>query len=247
MKFISIIVLMLALSILSIGCVQQQPQSSYKVNDNITITWLGHSSFRVDAWDTIYFDPFVLDSSPKKADFMLITHGHFDHCSPDNVKKIQANATHIISTRECIGKLSGKISSIKPSEFFNYTFDNIYIAAYDAYDLDNLYHKKGDGVGLLLDMNRTKIYHAGDTDNIPELANLTQEKIDVMLVPIGGTYTMNVTEAAKAVRMIKPKVAIPMHYNSDKYGINDVKADAEQFKELLKGSGTEAVILQPAA
>ena len=238
------ILIILALAIA--GCVQQQNQTSYKVNDNITITWLGHSSFRVDAWETAYFDPFVLDSSPKKADFILITPAHFAHCSAENIKKIQTSNTRIISTTECISKLSGKINSISPTEFFNYTFNDTYVGAYDAYSANNLYHKKGEGVGLLLNLNGTKIYHAGDTENIPELANLTQEKIDVMLVPIGGTYTMNVTEAVNAVKIVKPRAAIPMHYNSDKYGINDVKADAEQFRELLKGSGTEAAILQSA-
>ncbi len=238
------------LAVLSIvllaGCVQNQNLTEYTIND-ITIKWLGHSSFIVDGENTIYFDPFVLDANPKQADYILITHEHFDHCSPEHVKRIQTDRTRIISTFGCVDKLSGKTNSIKPTEFFNYTFDSLYIAAYESYNADKPYHPRGDGVGFLVDFNGTKIYHAGDTDNIKEFANLTKEKIDVLLVPIGGKYTMNATEAAEAAKIIKPKVAIPMHYNSAKYGITDVEADVERFKALLVGSGIDVVILQAAA
>ncbi|MBI4170728.1 MAG: MBL fold metallo-hydrolase [Candidatus Aenigmarchaeota archaeon] len=240
--------LMILLIALLAGCVQTQTNewAQYKVND-ITIKWLGHSAFIVDGEKTIYFDPFVLDANPKQADYILITHEHFDHCSPEHVKRIQTDRTRIISTFGCIEKLSGKTNSIKPTESFNYTFDSIYIVAYESYNNDKSYHPRGDGVGFLVDFNGTKIYHAGDTDNVEEFANLTQEKIDVLLVPIGGKYTMNATEAAAAVKIIKPRVVIPMHFNSAKYGITDVEADAEQFKALLGGSGIDVVILKAAA
>ena len=130
-------------------------------------------------------------------------------------------------------------------EFFD--FNGVKIQFYPAY---NEVHNRTDGGGMMLILNRSneimKIYHAGDTGLIPEFSNLTKEKIDVLLVPIGGKYTMDEEEAAQAAKIIKPKVVIPMHYNSAAYGINDVNADPNKFKELLKGSGIEVIILKPA-
>lgn len=235
------------------GCVGQA-QSSYiafEGTDRATnITWLGHSSFRIDGGaNTIYFDPFVLDENPKKANFILMTHDHFDHCARDNVEKLQHNETRIISTFSCIEGIPGKINSIIPSEHSIYTANAIRVDAFDAYNINKTYHEKGDGVGFLLTIGyvsgNVTIYHAGDTDNIPEFEDLA-DRVDVLLIPIGGKFTMDAEDAADAVKIIKPKVVIPMHYNSDRYGVEGIQADPERLEELLEGTETEVVILSPA-
>jgi L-ascorbate metabolism protein UlaG (beta-lactamase superfamily) len=237
----------LVLLAFALGCVQQEYPNTYVYN-NVTIKWLGHASVEILASNnTVYFDPFVLGKNPDRADYILITHSHPDHCSAAAVGELQRNWTRIISTMDCIANMTGKTNSIIPGDFFNYTAYDVYVEAFEAYNTLSSYHPKGEGVGLMLITNGTKIYHAGDTDNIPEFANLTKENIDVLFLPIGGKYTMNVTEAAKAARVIKPKIVIPIHYNSDKYGLTDIHADPEQFKKLLEGSDIKVVILSPAA
>jgi L-ascorbate metabolism protein UlaG (beta-lactamase superfamily) len=111
----------------------------------------------------------------------------------------------------------------------NITMGNIYVEAVPAYNIDKSFHpRSNDWVGYIVDMNSKRIYHAGDTDAIPDMAKL--HKIDVALVPVSGKYVMTAEEAAKAVESFKPKLAIPMHYNS----IVGSKSDAESFKKLLK-------------
>ncbi len=88
-------------------------------------------------------------------------------------------------------------------------------------------------------MGGVKIYHAGDTDNIPEMAELADLGIDVALLPVSGVYVMTPEEAAEAVKMIKPRMAVPMHYGS----IVGSLQEAERFKELASGI-TEVVVLE---
>ncbi|MEM7819796.1 MAG: MBL fold metallo-hydrolase [Candidatus Aenigmatarchaeota archaeon] len=241
-----VIILFLIILLLS-GCVQQS-QTSEIMNelklDNVTIKWLGHASLEIVGTKIIYIDPFVLPENPEKADYILITHDHFDHCAIDNINKIQKNETRIIGTIDCIKKLSGKINSIKANEFFNYP-DGVRIDAIEAYNINKTYHPKDFGIGFIITIDNKIIYHAGDTDKIPEMENLKNMNIDVALLPIGGKYTMNVEEAAEAAKMFNPKIVIPMHYNSDKYGIDGIDANPEKLKELLKDTNIEVKILKP--
>ena len=249
--------IIIALSIVAVimfaGCVQQPPQivvykSEYPLGDT-SVIWLGHSTFEIkDSNKIIYTDPYVLSAEPDPADYIFISHNHFDHCSPEQVKKIQVkDITKIVSTFDCVKNLTGRTFSLDTGqeEFIDFN-DGVKVEFFNAY---NEYHEKGKSAGMLITLNRTgvvkKIYHAGDTGLIQEFTNLTKEKIDVLLVPIGGKYTMDVNEAAQAAKIINPKVVIPMHYNSDIYGIPNINADPSQLKELLKGTGIEAVILTP--
>lgn len=256
MKYIVLlsVVIIIALT----GCTQKDPQitvykSTYELG-GMSITWLGHSSFEIKNADYVtYTDPYVLPAQPDTADYIFISHNHFDHCSPDQVKKIQVREiTKIVSTIDCVRNLTGRTFSLDPGQSEFVSFENkVKVTFYNAY---NDYHEKSKGAGMLIELNESsdgsgslvkKIYHAGDTGLIPDFSSLTNEKIDVLMVPIGGTYTMNVQEAAEAAKIIKPKVVIPMHYNSDIYGISGINADPKVLAQMLKGTGIEVVILTP--
>ena len=193
--------------------------------EGIEIEWLGHSSFIIN--NNIFIDPYNIDTD-KKADLILITHSHYDHCSLSDIKKIIKPETIIIGPPDCSSTFSRiedlKFKIIAPGKKF--TSNNLTIEAIPAYNIKKQFHpKENEWIGYILTLNNKKIYHAGDTDLVPEMNNLN---VDISLLPIDGTYTMNAIEAAEAVSKIKTKVAIPMHYSD--------KEQAENFKDLVKNA-----------
>jgi len=193
---------------------------------------LGHASFRLDLVKTIYIDPYQLADNLPKADIIICTHSHFDHCSPEDIAKIQDKNTTLVVTADSAKKISGNIQIIAPGESLD--FGEIIIKAVPAYNTNKSFHPKENGwIGVIVDDGNVKIYHTGDSDVIPEMKNVSA---DVWLVPVSGTYVMTAEEAAEIINEIKPQAAIPMHYGA----IVGNKADAEKFAELI---GERAVIL----
>jgi L-ascorbate metabolism protein UlaG (beta-lactamase superfamily) len=205
-----------------------------RVGENVALSWLGHASFRIEFGDkVIYIDPWKIKRK-EEASLVLITHSHFDHLSVDDVKRVQGSGTVIVATRDSASKLKGDIRIVKPGD--SVTVNDIGIEAVPAYNIGKSYHPKSNGwVGFILDLGGTRIYHAGDTDAIPEMKKI---KADVALLPVGGTYTMTAQEAAEIANEFKPKTAIPMHWGT----IVGSREDAERFKDIFKG---ETLILEP--
>ncbi len=193
------------------------------------ITWLGHASFRIEGDDkVIYIDPWQLEGGPK-ADLIFITHDHHDHCSPDDVSKIQKDGTVIVTIPSAAEKLSGSIKEVNPGD--EITVTGVDVTVVPAYNTNkyrspgvHFHPRESNHVGYILTVDGERIYHSGDTDVIPEMKSV---EADIALLPVSGIYVMTSDEAAEAAGIIKPKKAIPMHVGR---GIGDLK-DRDAFKE----------------
>jgi L-ascorbate metabolism protein UlaG (beta-lactamase superfamily) len=190
------------------------------------MTWLGHDTFRIDGSQTVYFDPFNLNTD-RKADLVLVTHVHYDHCSPDDIRKIVQPATVVVTEKDAARKLSGNVKIVKPGD--SLVIGDIKVEAVPAYNTNKDFHPKANGwLGFILEMDGVRIYHAGDTDRIPEMESLD---VDIALLPVSGTYVMTADEAVEAAQAINPGVAVPMHYGAIVGG----SSDADTFKAKLEG------------
>ncbi|MFO7889381.1 MAG: MBL fold metallo-hydrolase [bacterium] len=182
---------------------------------------LGHATVKIKNDLVIYIDPYKI-SDTDKADIILITHDHYDHLSLQDIKKIQKEETVIVIPSVAIEGVSGNVKEISPGD--SITVKGINITAVPAYNIKKKFHpKKKNYVGYIVTINNISYYHSGDTDRIPEMKDLN---VDVAFLPVGGTYTMDAKQAAKATEDIKPKVAVPLHYGS----VVGSMDDAEEFK-----------------
>jgi len=200
------------------------------------IKWLGHASFRIDGSKAVvYIDPWKLKSAVP-ADVICITHSHYDHLSEEDVAKISKPTTVIIGPPDCKGGFGAAFKTIAPGEI--HVIGDVRVEAVPAYNTDKDFHpKKNNWVGFIVTVDGVRVYHTGDTDEIPEMGNL---RVDVALVPVGGTYTMTVNQAAEAVKKIKPQVAVPMHCGD----IVGTLTDRETFRSRAE---TQVVILDPTS
>lgn len=198
------------------------------------IHWLGHDTFKIVGEKVIYTDPFNIKKKDT-ADIILITHEHYDHCSPEDVKSLQGPKTVIVATPDCAKKLSGNIKTVRAGD--KITVEGIEIEAVPSYNTNKNFHPKdNDWVGYIFTVQGKRIYLAGDTDYIPEMKKF---KVDIALLPVSGTYVMTAQEAVNAALDINPRIAIPMHYDS----IVGTKDDAKTFADGLKGK-IEVVLLK---
>ncbi|MBN1780159.1 MBL fold metallo-hydrolase [bacterium] len=197
------------------------------------VHWLGHSTVHIVTDISIYFDPYHLPHGAIPADLILITHEHYDHCSMDDIVKIKTEKTVLVVPRKNANQFSGQVIGVAPGD--QITAAGIPIQVIPAYNINKPYHPKDrQYVGYIIEVEGVRCYHAGDTDHIPEMQDV---KTDIAFLPVSGTYTMNAQEAAEAAEIIRPKLAVPIHWGS----VAGYRTDAEQFIRL---SRTRSLILE---
>jgi L-ascorbate metabolism protein UlaG (beta-lactamase superfamily) len=187
-----------------------------------TIQWLGHAGFKICHERTvIYIDPWKLKDSPGDATIVLVSHSHYDHYSPPDIAKVSGAGTKLVASADVIQK-EKKGEMILPG--LTVDFGSVRISGVAAYNPGKQFHPKANNwVGFVIEVGSKRIYYAGDTDLTDEMKSL--KEIDVALLPVGGTYTMDAADAAEAAKRIKPKTAIPYHWGQ----IVGSRADAEEF------------------
>lgn len=185
-----------------------------------------HSSVLIN--DSIYIDPLNITKNVM-AQYVFITHPHWDHFSINDINKIITKNTQIIcplSMKDEINNIfDNPITFVQPNQ--QYTIDGLKFSTIPSYNLDKQFHlKQYNWVGYVLDIKGVKVTITGDTDLTPELKKV---KTDILLLPIGGTFTMDYKQAAQAVNIIKPKKVIPVHYGEV---VGNAKM-AQKFKQLI--------------
>lgn len=205
------------------------------------IKWLGHASFLITSGGKkVYIDPYAGEYT-EKADLILVTHDHSDHCDLHKISQVVKPDTFIVTCLRAAGKVRGvgvEVLPLEPGEEKEVKgFKLLGVEAYNTHRFRSPgtpFHPKGSQVAFIIEAEGKRLYHAGDTDLLPSMKELGP--IDVAMIPIGGRYTMDVKEAVEAVKVIGPKVVLPMHRRN---------ADVEEFKKLAEeGSDAKVVVLK---
>ena len=204
---------------------------------------LTHSAVRIVAGvGILYVDPYGLKDAPRDADFVFVTHEHYDHFSPDDIAAVRKDSAVLIVPENMFEKARAAmpegcgIVPVKPG--FSYEVGGIAFETVPAYNRLKPFHPKSAGwVGYVFLLDGCRVYVAGDTDATSDARAV---RCDVALVPVGGTYTMNASQAAGLVNDIRPALAIPTHYGS----VVGSAADAEAFRKAVDPSVRVEILME---
>ena len=239
-------ILAVTIGLIVIGCrkdntdtqttgIEGKDQTRKEAAMGITLQWLGHASFKICHEDAVvYIDPWKLKDSPQDATLVLVSHSHYDHYSREDIAKVSGENTKLFASADVIAKEKAG-DTITPGQTIE--LGGVRVTGVASYNPNKQFHPKSNNwVGFVIELGSKRIYYAGDTDLTDEMKSL--KEIDVALLPVGGTYTMNAAEAAEATKHIKPKQAIPYHWGDIVGG----RADAEAFSNAAE---CEVQILSP--
>jgi L-ascorbate metabolism protein UlaG (beta-lactamase superfamily) len=210
------------------------------------VKWLGHASFLIKTQEkNIYIDPYVGDYS-EKADVVLVTHGHRDHCDLGKLSMIRTDETVVLTSEQCAGEIpQDNVKTMSPGE--TEEINGIKVHAVEAHNLKRFrspgvpYHPQGTQVGFVVESEGKRVYHAGDTDFLPSMKELGG--ITLALVPIGGTYTMDIDEAVEAIAAFQPEMVVPMHRRESNLKVFKEKVESQSETKLLEMTEGEEITL----
>jgi L-ascorbate metabolism protein UlaG (beta-lactamase superfamily) len=198
--------------------------------------WIGHDSFRLDSPLVVYIDPWRLPEASPSADLILVSHEHHDHCSPESVEQIRKESTVILASAGAAESIGSRAQVMRPGE--RRVVGPITVETVPAYNVDKPFHpREANHLGFVLEAGGERLYFAGDTDVIPEMKAI---RCDIALLPVSGKYVMDADQAVEAAGILRPKIAVPMHYGA---GVAGTVADADRFREK---SPVPVVVLEVA-
>ena len=195
------------------------------------------SSIRIEEDKVYYFDPFRIKDENHDADYIFITHDHWDHFEKDSILKVGRDNTILIvpmNMKELVNDLPYEKIFVTPNN--TYEIGNIKFKTTYSYNIDKDFHpKENENVGYIIDINNITYYISGDTDVINEMNDIDAE---VWFIPIGGAYTMTYKEAADLINRVKPMTCFPTHYGDI---VGDISY-GNKFKELVKDTKVELLL-----
>lgn len=203
------------------------------------IHWLGHDSFRIDGSVTVYIDPWQVGRGAPPADVIFITHDHYDHLSLPDIEQLAGPDTVLVGPAAVTSQVRG-VKTVTIAAGGSETVRGVAVSAVSAYNIDKfrepgkVFHPREAGhLGYVIELDGRRVYHAGDTDVIPEMAGVV---CDVALLPVSGIYVMTAEEAATACGMISAGAVVPMHYGT-------VAGSADDAVRLQGLCGVPVVVL----
>lgn len=197
---------------------------------NITVNT--QSSIRIEGSKILYFDPFQIQSVAHDADFIFITHEHYDHFEPESIAKLKKEDTRLVAPESMKKKVLSEAGIASENCMFyrpdeTYEEQGLLIETVPAYNKLKPFHTKGKKwQGYIVTLDDIRYYVSGDTDVNEDIMKV---QCDVAMLPIGGFYTMDWKQAAEYVAQIKPKAVIPTHYGS----IVGKESDGPAFQKEL--------------
>lgn len=206
--------------------------------EGATITALGHAGFIVDFPEKkvrIAFDPYDIPET-EPVDYIFVSHQHFDHCDPNSIRKLLKKNTVVVAPWICekeLQEFADQLELLKDKE--KHKKNDLIYWALPAYNVNKfrtpneVFHpKEMGGVGFVVEVDGYRMYHAGDTDLIPEMESL--KKLELAFLPISGTFVMTLEEAVQAAQVLKPKIVIPMHFGK----LLGSVGDANRYHNILR-------------
>jgi len=202
---------------------------------SVQITWLGHASFRIASGDAVvYVDPWKLHDEPHDADVVFVSHSHHDHCSPPDVAGVSKQDTTVLAPVDTARQL-GTAQPVEPGQ--TVAIKAVTIEVVGAYNVDKSFHPRANNwCGAVVALEGKRIYYAGDTDFITEMGELRD--IDLALLPVGGTYTLDADQAVEACRAIGPTAALPYHWG-------DIVGSIEDARRFAAAAPCKVHLLEP--